>query len=267
MQVLGGQFIRGPMPSGSTSGPAVDKILLVNADIWPGRNNFPIGGDLGTTATAAALGLRGDVGYWVVPAGVPNYLTPTLPSVNATAEFALGIVPGTYTLVYEAIDDKGTYGLPSSTILYEEPSPLNPPATGALVVTLTWDTESNLSLHVVDPAAQEIYWGAQSTAPPLSFQDVDGGSYGYIDYDSNANCVIDGLRREDAIWPDPPPPGQYTVRVDTPSLCGQAEANWTVKVVLEGKQIADVTGIALPPDTWGSHGIGSGVLALQFTVP
>jgi hypothetical protein len=120
---------------------------------------------------------------------------------------------------------------------------------------------------VIDPAGQEVYWGAQSTEPPLSFDQVDGGSYGYIDYDSNANCVIDGLRREDAIWPDTPPPGQYTVRVDAPSLCGQPEANWVVKVVLNGKQIGEAGGIALDADTWGAHGIGSGVLALRFTAP
>jgi hypothetical protein len=267
MQIPGAQFVRGSMPAGSKNGPAVEQILLVNGNIWPGRENFPIGGNLAPSATGAAIGLRGDVGYWVVAAGVPNYLTPTYPSISAAAEFSLGIVPGTYTLVVQGVDQSGAYGLPSTQILYEEPSPLNPPATGALVVTLTWDTESNLSLHVVVPGGDEIYWGDQSTEPPLALDQVDGGSYGYIDYDSNANCVIDGLRREDAIWPDPPPPGQYTVRVDTPSLCGEPEANWTVKVVLKGAQVGEASGVALSADTWGSHGIGSGVLALQFTVP
>jgi hypothetical protein len=267
MQIPSAQFVRGPMPAGSKSGPAVEKILLVNGDIWPGRQGFPIGGNLGSSATGAAIGLRGDVGYWVVPAGAPSYLTPTYPTVSASAEFSLGIIAGSYTLVVQGIDEGGTYGLPSTQILYEEPSPLNPPATGALVVTLTWDTESNLSLHVVDPSGKEIFWGDQSTEPPFSFDQVDGGSYGTIDYDSNANCVIDGLRREDAIWPDAPPPGQYTVRVDTPSLCGQPEANWVVKAVLNGKQIGEAAGIALDADTWGAHGTGSGVLALQFTVP
>jgi hypothetical protein len=142
-----------------------------------------------------------------------------------------------------------------------------------LVVTLTWTNDANLSLHVVDPEGNEIYWGHQSTQPPFLFDQVDGGSYGYIDYDSNANCVIDGLDREDVIWSGDDagvssvPSGQYTVRVDTPSLCSEPDAYWTVKVVLEGKLIAEATGIALPEGTWGSHGTGSGVLALQFTLP
>ena len=132
---------------------------------------------------------------------------------------------------------------------------------------LTWDTESNLDLHVVDPSGAEIDWNDQSSEPPFSFAQVDGGSYGYIDYDSNANCLIDGLRREDAIWPKQPPSGQYTVRVDAASLCGQPIANWTVRAVLHGHEIARASGVALDADTMGPHGAGAGVLALQFSVP
>ena len=113
----------------------------------------------------------------------------------------------------------------------------------------------------------EIYWGNQSSEPPPPYEGDGGGSYGYIDYDSNANCIIDGLRREDAIWPHPPPPGQYTVRVDAPSLCGQPIANWTVQAVLDGNLVGQASGVAVDADTMGSHGPGAGVLAFQFTVP
>jgi hypothetical protein len=273
MHVPGARFVRGPMPAGAANGPSVLAITLVNSNIWPGLSNFPIAGTLAPKATAAAVGLRGDVGYWIVPGGVPGYTTPTDPSFSTTAAFTLGIVPGTYTLVVRGVDQSGNFGLPATQVLTEESNPLNPPATGALVVTLTWDTEANLALHVIDPTGAEIFWGNQSSQPPFSFNQVDGGSYGYIDYDSNANCVIDGLRREDVIWPGTDagvssvPAGQYTVRVDTPSLCGQPEANWTVKAVLEGKQIGEASGVALDANTIGTHGLGSGVLALQFTVP
>jgi hypothetical protein len=267
MQVPGAQFFRGPMPQGSASGPNVDQALLVNNDIWAGLQNDPLTGAMDPSATAAAIGLQGDVGYWVVVAGPPGVTTPNDPSFSANLVFSPGIILGSYTLVVSAVDGNGNFGLPNTQILTAEQNPLNPPATGDLAVTLTWDTESNLSLHVVDATGTDIYWGNQSSQPPFSFDQTDGGSYGYIDYDSNANCVIDGLRREDVIWPDPPPSGQYTVRVDAPSLCGQPIANWQVKVVLEGNQIAQATGVAVDADTMGSHGVGSGVLALQFSVP
>ena len=266
LQVPGAQFFRGPMPKGSAAGPAVKQLSLVNTNIWPGLTNFPIAGDLAPSATAAAIGLQNDVGYWVVTARPPNYNTPTLPTFGANGVFSNGVIVGKYTLVVRGVDASGNFGPPGTQILDAEENPLNPPATGDLVVTLTWDTESNLDLHVVDPMGVDIYWGNQSSEPPPPGGAVEGGSYGYIDYDSNANCIIDGLRREDAIWPNPPPPGQYTVRVDTPSLCGQPIANWTVKVLLYGGEVAVASGVSLDADTMGAHGSGTGQLALQFSV-
>jgi hypothetical protein len=267
MQVPGAQFVRGPMPEGSPSGPGVAQISLMNNNIWPGLADDPLGGALNPTATAAAVGLQRDVGYWILVAGPPSVATPDDPSYSATLQFSGGIVLGSYTLVVRAVDQNGSFGLPKTQVLIAQNSPLNPPATGDLVVTLTWDTESNLDLHVVDPAGLDLYWGNPSSEPPFSFDQIEGGSYGYIDYDSNADCIIDGLRREDAIWPNPPPSGTYTVRVDAPSLCGQPIANWSVRVVLRGKQVAEASGVAVDADTMGSHGAGSGVLALQFNVP
>ncbi len=267
MQVPGAEFVRGTMPAGSAKGPGVSQISLMNNDIWAGLGNDPITGTLGPTATAAAIGLQGDVGYWLLVAGPPGIATPNDPSFSATASFSRGIVVGSYTLVVRAVDAAGHFGSPATQILVAETSPTNPPATGDLVVTLTWDTESNLDLYVIDPTGAEIYWNQQSSEPAFSFASTDGGSYGYVDYDSNANCVLDGLRREDAIWPHPPPSGRYTVRVDAPSLCGQPIAHWIVGVLLRGKAVAQASGVALDADTMGSHGAGAGLLALQFVVP
>ncbi len=265
LRLPGAQFYRGPMPPGSASGPAVAQLSLLDDNIWPGRVEG-ISGALGPTATAAAIGLQGDRGYWIVPAGVPNVETPADPSFSGTGVFAPGIVVGKYTLVVRAVDASGNFGLPSKQILVAETSPTAPPPTGALVVTLTWDTESNLDLHVIDPLGNEIFWGNQSSTPSMTGP-VEGGSYGYVDDDSNANCVIDGLLREDAIWPNPPPPGTYTVRVDTASLCGQPIAHWTVKAMWHGRLVAEASGVGLDASTRGSHGAGSGQQAMQFRVP
>jgi len=267
LQLPGAQFFAGSMPEGSAAGPAVEQLTLTSDTIWPGLMDDPVGGALAATATSAAIGLRGDVGYWVVPAGVPGVSTPADPSVTATATFSTSLPLGTYTLVVRAVDDAGNFGLPRTETLVAGPSPTDPPPTGALVVALTWDAESSLDLHVVDPDGDEIYWGNPSSRPPFAFDQTDGGSYGYIDDDSNAGCVIDGLRREDAIWPSAPPQGSYTVRVDTASLCGQPIAHWTVRVLLQGAQIAAAAGTAVDADTIGPHGAGAGVLAVQFSVP
>jgi hypothetical protein len=57
------------------------------------------------------------------------------------------------------------------------------------------------------------------------------------------------------------------VRVDTPSLCGQPIANFTVRAVLRGNAIGQASGVSLDPDTWGPHDRGAGKLVLTFDVP
>jgi hypothetical protein len=98
----------------------------------------------------------------------------------------------------------------------------------------------------------------------------------YLDFDSNANCVIDGRRQENVIFPvgSTPPPGDYIVRVDAASLCGQSGAQWTVTATQY-----DAYGNAFPAywppaqwqatdaDTRGPHTAGSGRLAFTFTIP
>ena len=86
--------------------------------------------------------------------------------------------------------------------------------------------------------------------------------------------MIDGRRQENVIFPpmSTPPPGDYTVRVDTPSLCGQ-----TGRAVEVTATLTDASGAstlidfaqweATDADTRGSHTAGSGRLAFTFTIP
>jgi hypothetical protein len=265
LRVPGATFVRGPMPSGSPKAPGVASIVLVNSVIHPNSVDYPISGALEPGATAAAIGLQGDVGYWIVVSGLPNVATPTDPSFAATATFYAGIVPGRYTLVVQAVDAQGRFGVPSTQTLTARASPSDP--TGEFVITLTWDTESDLDLHVVDPSGQEIYHGAMSDQPPPFAPQPEGGSYGYLDWDSNPNCVIDGRRQESVIWPNPPPSGRYIVRVDAASLCGQPIAHWTVQATLAVKSIGTAQGVAVDANTREPHDLGAGVTALDLNVP
>ena len=267
MRIIGGQFVAGPMPA-PQGGPEVASVDLLTNTIWPGYSNKPIKGALGTSATAATLALSGDEGYWIVPAGVPDVSAPTLPTFRATAAFSTTLEPGAYSLEVHAVDDAGHFGPPKVQTLTALSGPPSRTVQGALVIALTWDTEADVDLHVVDPLGNEIYHGAPSSqdafAPNSSASTV---SYGILDVDSNADCVIDGFRQEDVAWANAPPSGHYLVRVDTPSLCGQTSAHWTVRVTLYGTTLAEVTGTAFDSDTWGPHDRGAGVLAVGFDVP
>ena len=165
-----------------------------------------------------------------------------------------------------AVDAQNHFGPPFRQTLTALAAPPARAVTGVLVVTLTWDTESDLDLHVVDPFGSEIFHGAPNSVNAFSPGSA-GQSNGTLDGDSNAGCRIDGWRQEDVTWAKAPPSGHYLVRVDTASLCGTPNAHWAVRVLLDGMVIGEATGLSLDSDTWGAHDRGAGLLAVGFDVP
>ena len=163
------------------------------------------------------------------------------------------------------MDAKGRFGAPMTQVLTAQARAPSDTVAGALMVTLTWDTESDLDLHVVDPLGDEIYHGQPSSVDP--FGGSDNQSVGLLDFDSNANCTIDGRREEDVTWKAAPPSGHYLVRVDATSLCGTPDAHYRTLAKLNGRSIGEAVGVMLDQDTWGAHDRGAGILALAFDVP
>jgi uncharacterized protein YfaP (DUF2135 family) len=123
--------------------------------------------------------------------------------------------------------------------------------TGDVQVTLSWDANSDVDLHVVAPGNDEIYW-ARRESP----------SGGTLDLDSNAGCDIDGVRNENITWPlGRAPRGHYIVRVDYWSNCNVSRTEFTVRVNNSGAaQIA--TGSFTGEGDQG--GAGSGQTMLTF---
>jgi hypothetical protein len=220
--------------------------------VSPGAQNQPLLGALAPGATAAVVNLHGDRGYYVVPAGVPATEAPTEPTFNAALSFSSTLPLGPRTLEVRAVDAEGHFGA-AATQLLTIAAPATP--TGALVISLKWNTNADLDLHVIDPNGVEIWAGNMSG---------DGGA---LDFDSNSGCVIDGRNQEDVIFATQPPPGRYLVRVDTFSLCGQPFANWTVHVTSNGIAPLSASGTSSPTDTRYPHGPGAGLTALTFTLP
>ena len=139
------------------------------------------------------------------------------------------------------------------------------------MITLRWDTTSDLDFHVVDSSGVEI-WARKPNAyrppPPPAMADPDGPkNAAQLDFDSNAGCVIDGRNQEDVIFPLEPAPGRYTVRIDAFSLCGQSYANWRVEAITTVSRFGVAVGIASDADTRGTHDQGAGLTALQLDVP
>jgi len=268
LRVAGGQFLGGNVEAaGPGGGPAVVSVFNSLTAVQPGERDKPLSGSLDAAATAVALGLRGDSGYWIVVAGPPALDAPDLPTFAATLSFSPELPLGDLVLIVRAVDAQGRFGAPASVPLASAPAS---PPMGSLVVSLGWDTESDLDLHVVTPDGVEIWArNINSYKAPLPGTPVDASAWqsgGILDFDSNAGCVIDGRRQENVVWQAAPPVGTYLVRVDTASLCGTPAARWSVRAIVAGAEIAASQGTSLPGDARFSKGPGGGIQALTFDV-
>jgi hypothetical protein len=269
MRIQGAQYIAGPIDT-TTQSTALEapQVSTLNNELLPGVTGKSISGTVGPGSTAVLLGLQGDTGHWVIPVQDLDQNTPGNYTFSCSASFS----PNTPTadggmlwLVARATDKNGTPGPANLTAM----TMLSPHPDGALVISLDWDTEADLDLHVVlptdgDAGINEI-WSRKASGLRAAGTDDAAIAAGYLDADSNSQCAIDGRRAENAIFPDAAPGGHYIVRVDTFSLCGEVAARWRLQVFTNGSATPLVAyGQSTDTDTRFPHGQGAGVQALVF---
>ena len=267
LQITGGTFTRGvpPAPSG---GPAVQALQFSDAHVFAGEGERPLLGALDPSATAVLLSLDGDRGYWIVGAGVPSTDDPTLPRFDVRAAFSRLIAGGTRTLRAQAVDAEGRLGDPKEQAV--DVSAASVPS-GPMVVSLGWNGNADLDLHVIDPDGVEIFSrhpsGYRPPPPPALPDPTAAENAPLLDIDSNAQCVIDGRNQENVVWKLAPASGHYIVRVDAASLCGLPDSDWRVDQLVDGAVMHTARGEAIDADTRGEHDAGAGRTALEFDVP
>jgi hypothetical protein len=273
VQVSGAQFYPGAMPAPTTQ-VEVTGIDSLNNSISAGQINKSLSGRVQRAGRAVAIGFPGDAGYWIVPAGAVDLNMPDELTWSAKVSFSKELADGTHELQIAAVDAAGGFGPPRALTLTVRSRVLD--LTGSkLAVSLTWDTEADLDLHLVLPTDPPIIvWSGNpnSYEPPPPGDPVDptaAAAGGILDFDSNSQCAIDGRREENVVWRGDlaaPPAGTYAVLVDTFSLCAAPSAHWTVEVFRDGAAtaIARAEGTVTDADTRGEHVAGSGVRALTF---
>ncbi len=276
LRIQGAQYIAGPLDTDAHADqPEIHLVNTMSNNAVPGGPAKSISGTSGPGSTAILMGLLGDTGHWVFPVQDVDQNTEGDYTFSCSAFFAANTVAqdgGVLPLILRATDRQGQIGpVKIQPMTLDEVSV----PSGALVISLDWDTEADLDLHVQlptdgDAGVNEIWSRKPTGLPPGTTEaTVDAGmAAGYLDFDSNSQCAIDGRRVENVIFPMDAPSGQYRVRVDTFSLCGEVTARWRVRVFtpeLDAPLVA--YGQSTDTDTRFPHGQGAGVQALAFVKP
>jgi hypothetical protein len=285
LQLANAQFVPGALVPGpdagvdaGATGPAIHGVNFLTTKIYPGVENLPLSGDV-QEGSSVLIGLANDAGYWIVPTPFLDPQTPNNFAFQTKMSFSPLTPMGNQILILRGVDAAGNIG-PAQQFTLDVTPPI---PTGTLVITLEWDTESDMDLHVVVPNPNDAtmpieIWSkapvglpprVPGNAPPTKDElAAEIAAAGALDFDSNAACVIDGRRQENVIYTQPPPSGTYTVRVDAFSLCGQADAQWqAVATTPDGQIVSPAIWEATDADTRGNHGVGAGRLAFEFSIP
>ncbi len=147
-----------------------------------------------------------------------------------------------------AVDDSGASGPPAC-------HPLNVVAAGGgdVQITVSWDVDADLDLHVLAPDGDEVYFNSPR---------VESG--GVLDIASSCG-KFPFVRNEHIGWSaGTPPPGPYEVRVNHWESCVVEEIDYIVSIYNHGRT-STFSGTFTGPGNEG--GRGSGRVITTFEVP
>jgi len=164
------------------------------------------------------FGIEGSNGYWQIPVDMtkPGALAKVDASFVLRAFRSFETVPARLALRIALRDVRGRvspYAAKQVEVLQV--------GTGDVQVSLSWDKNQDMDLHVRSPNGCEIYYGHK--------QCNNGGE---LDLDSNPGCYIDGVNNENVFWPEgDAPTGTYRVYVDYYEQCvSSVPTHYTVTV-------------------------------------
>ena len=226
------------IPPAAGSGPVID-IGGAGAMITGGSSIRTVSS--GTAFTTIIVAVDGVDGYWEItlPAAVNAEeiiltLAQSIPDETFNVEFALGGTTGV-----------GNFGSEFVQVVSV--------GTGVVQVSVSWNTDADVDLYVVDPQGGEIFYGDQQSE-----------SGGFLDLDSNAACVGDNVRNENITWATVAPGGTYTVRVNLWDDCEAPSTDYVVTVRRKDQPPLTYTGTLLAPGVGGGAGAGTIVTTFNY---
>jgi hypothetical protein len=250
----GGIFVPGPLPAASADW--MQPISQV------GGNDVVItGGSAKVSLDFSGYALAKEiVGVLVAVEGCDGYFQKPLASTGGVEELLLTMrtyatgeaPPAKLTLKLAVRDIRGRVSAVRTRDLTVQAV-----GGGDVQVSISWDTATDVDLHVIEPGGCELYYANKNCT-----------SGGWLDLDSNPACLIDNVNNENVFWPAGQAPlGDYRVKVDFYSDCGGfftpgLPAAYTVTLRYCGKLELVPGSFAAGTDDMGSA--GSGTLVAEF---
>lgn len=242
IRVREGTFMEGDLPSDDTATePSIVYASGAGYIVTQGTGNISYKGLATPDAYSVAMAAEGiSTGYWVVPLGGPDVTQDNDLMLKMTLDFLPEVPYGLQTLSFVALDAAGQPGPRYDSTVCVLPDiaennlaacsdEITPPNA---VISLSWDTNVDLDLVVVAPNGKVVTWNAPSTVIPVDGEvdrdELRAESTGQLSRDSNADCVIDGIRLESLIFPGEPLAGDYQIYADLNSACDQSYVNFAL---------------------------------------
>lgn len=103
--------------------------------------------------------------------------------------------------------------------------------TGAVQISLTWQTTADLDLHLIDASGEEIY-----------YRNKESTSGGMLDVDRIPGSGDTGPHIENIFWDSPAPPGRYTASVVNYASAGNSSSSYEMAIYVGGRFVERQTG-------------------------
>ena len=193
--------------------------VSMNYNVIPGGSNYVTVSSM-YEAAKILVGIEGTKGYYEM---VPDNRSVNEIVYDMVLVMSQELEEGSFNISIGIIDEDGEISEYFNTEIA-----VIVVGTGTLQVSLSFDNNKDVDLHLIEPNGYHIYYGNRIS---------DNG--GILDLDSNPSCQIDEVNNENITYSDSAyvEPGLYTVYVDMWNNCDPSVATNFVLTVLYGGEI------------------------------
>lgn len=236
----------GSMPSGDPNSPVYIDPFSGNTTFVRGGTNTFVGQIQGGAALGLVVGFEELSGYFQVMSGSTDFsFFVTIGQDISRSSLTMVVIP----ILPQGEGSQGGLGRPlrvPCTVLQDV-------GGGDLQVSLSWNTDTDVDLHLVEPSGEEIYYSHKISA-----------AGGELDLDSNAGCNMDHVDNENITYQNvTPPSGHYIARVDYWSDCDvTTDISYTLTINLRGTPQVHQGTLTSAQVTGG--GAGDGITVAEF---